>query len=215
MAATSEREPHGGTETALSRKLGPLPVWGWAAIGIALALFFGNKKKKGAGSTDPSQTGSPFGYSLASQQQAAGLAQQYGAAYPIGYSDYSSGQDLAGVLSQLSTQISALGAGNSGTNKSPAPTPGSTQTGAANQTNPAPTPNNEQYVPFQGDLVSLNRTFSTGVPVYQLGQEGIDWALRTGGGNPMGIDPAGHYQLSQPAADALLQSGQKVYVRTS
>ena len=137
MARTDNR---GGsdTEQALTRKLGPLPVWAWAAVGVAIALFWTKKKGSSSSSSSGAQSGSPFGYSLASMGQASSLAgTPYGSAYPIGYSDYSSGADLAGVLQQLSTQVSALGAGNSGTNKTPASSPGSTQTSAANQTAPA------------------------------------------------------------------------------
>ena len=134
MAATKP-----ATADALTRKLGPLPIWAWAGIGVALALFWTKKSAGSSSNSSSGQSGSPFGYSLASQQQAAGQAAgAYGSRYPIGYSDYSSGADLAGVLSQLSSQVSMLAAGNSGTNQSPAPAPGSTQTGASNQTNPAP-----------------------------------------------------------------------------
>ena len=136
MAATSQ--PGGNP---LERKLGPLPVWGWAGVGVGLALLYTRKKKSSssAGGTNAmSVLQSPYGYSQAAQAQAAALGgSSLGAYYPIGYSDYSSVADLAGVLSNLSGQITSLGGGNSGTSKSPAPSPGNTQTGAANQTAPA------------------------------------------------------------------------------
>ena len=128
-------------EDHLTRKLGPLPVWAWAAIGVGLALWYSKKSGSKTGSTAASVLSSPFGYSTAAQQQAAALgAGSLSAYYPTGYGNYSSTSDLADVLSQLSTQITALGGGNSGTNQSTAPSPGNTQTGAANQTSPAFTP---------------------------------------------------------------------------
>ena len=141
MAATSGGAGAGADEF-LTRKLGPLPVWVWAGLGVALALYASRKKKSSSSSSGTNAMSvlqSPFGYSAAAQQQAAALGgSSLGAYYPIGYSDYSSVSDLAGVLSNLSSQITSLGAGNSGTNQSPAPSPGNTQTGAANQTAPAP-----------------------------------------------------------------------------
>lgn len=172
------RTEHTAEDTALSRKLGPLPVWAWAAIGVGIALFF--NKKKSSSSSSASNSGSPFGYSLASQDQAAALGAQYGSRYPIGYSDYSSGADLAGVLQQLSSQVSALGGGNSGTNQTPAVSPGNTQTGAANQTAPKPSPGfgAESIGGMTYDILGINSAagpqgfsgynVSGGAPVYYL-----------------------------------------------
>lgn len=51
--AAPARQSSGGGMSALTRKLGPLPVWGWMGIGLALALayYFITKNKKSSAST--------------------------------------------------------------------------------------------------------------------------------------------------------------------
>jgi cytoskeletal protein RodZ len=127
------------TAAILTRKIGPLPVWVWAAAGVVGVLLWQRHQAATSGgtSTASTSTDATTGYSAAAQQEAAALAASDGSAYPIGYSDYSSTSDLAGVLSNLSSQVATLVAGNSGTTTTKATSPGSTQTGASNQTAPA------------------------------------------------------------------------------
>lgn len=58
-SAPPRREPAGaGGSNAFTRKLGPLPVWGWMGIGLAIALvyYFWKQNKKTAATASPTST---------------------------------------------------------------------------------------------------------------------------------------------------------------
>lgn len=189
----------GGEKLDLSRKLGPLPVWAWAGLGVAIALFW--SKKKGSSSSSSSQMGSSTGYSTLAQEQAAALAGAgYGGLFPTGYSDYSSGQDLASVLSSLSTQITALGGGKTGTSTSPTPTPGGKK--GPSVFNPYPV----------GTEVAKNEKIVQVIPV---GTRGYIDVTSLGGLYGVGVNVSGSaYNPSNKGSFSAAVSGNKVYEYT-
>lgn len=124
-------KPTPGGGDFLTRKLGPFPMIVWIAAGVALAYLYTRNKSTNSSSTTDQTT--------AAEAAQGVTAQQYGY----------SGADLASMLEQLQAQVAGLGAGNSGTTTSGAPSPGNTQTGGTNQTHPAPPgPTPQPYKPI-------------------------------------------------------------------
>lgn len=157
MAATS---PPGGSNNFLTRKLGPLPMWVWIAGAVAVAYWYKSRQSSSSSSSTTAQ-----------DAVTQALAAQGVSADQFGYS----AADLGSMLQQLQSQVSMLGAGNSGTTGSGAASPGSTQTGAANQTAPAwvssPSPVQQATAAKAGynwvpNVPTLNALESAGVPVY-------------------------------------------------
>lgn len=54
-----ETRSSGGGGNVFTRKLGPLPMWGWMAIALLLALFYYLYKKNQSGSSSSGATSSP------------------------------------------------------------------------------------------------------------------------------------------------------------
>lgn len=114
----------------LTRKLGPLPVWAWAAIGVGLALLY--SKRSGGSSSTGTSTGTPQAGSLTTAQQSALLQNASLGAYGSGFGYEEGIGELGDMVSQLQSQVSQLQAGNSGTTSTPATSPGSTGNAAFN-----------------------------------------------------------------------------------
>lgn len=97
-------KPEGGGGFSLKKKVGPLPLWGWGAIGVGILAFLYYRSKNAGGGTpavlptamgatgDANANGNPVGYDALSSQ-ITGVAGQLGTLQ----------QQLAGSMGTTST----------------------------------------------------------------------------------------------------------------
>ena len=181
-------------DSFLTRKIGPLPAWGWAAAGAGIYLVYRLRKQSSSSASSTTTTG--------------------GAA-PSGYGDYLSGGSGGGQATlQTPGGFSYSGPSNLLTNPSLQSLfagTGSSPVGAVAVTPGSVSPNYVALTSPQAVAADL----ASGFPVYQSAQEAQAYDLAHGTPPGQQIPTSGYFQLSGPAATGLAASGQPVYVQTS
>lgn len=134
MPTKPKKTPSGGggsgLDEALSKKLGPLPVWVWISGVIGGYLVYRQRKAaSGSSTTGTTDQGLNTLQNLAQAQSILNGLGTYDTTSPAV-------NGLQTQLSSLEQQVSMLGAGNSGTTQSGAVAPGSTST--SGQSTPPP-----------------------------------------------------------------------------
>lgn len=171
-------------ENFLTRKLGPLPAWGWAAAGAGVYLVYRLRKSQSAASTSSSTTGTAGSGNYGSdyQEPTASYTNPSGFSYS-GPASGLTNPTIAGLLSPSPAFANVPGSPSSGTSA------------------PATSSN---YLPVsqQAALTDITK----GIPVFQSGGSALDFAQQHGG-SAVGIDPNAFYALSPSAQQINLASG--------
>lgn len=166
-------------ENFLTRKVGPLPAWGWVAVGAGVFVIYRLRKNSQAASTAASSGlggVAPSGYTTSGgygSEPSASLQTPGGFAYSGPVSGLSN-PTVSGLFANPSPAIAA--------------TSGSTPSGNTGVAS--------NYLPVSSTAALSD--IGAGIPVYQSGQEAIGFAS-TYGGSAAGLDPNAYYQLSAPA----------------